>query len=556
MASSYDTDFVVIGSGFGGSVAALRLSQKGYRVRVVEAGRRWSASTFPSSNWELRKFLWQPALRCFGLQRMTLLEDALVASGAGVGGGSLIYGNTLYTPGEAFFGSPMIAAMGGREALMPYLELARKMMGVVPNPRLVAVDHVLRATATRIGRGETFAPSPVGVYFGDATGETADPYFLGDGPARRGCTGCAGCFTGCRDDGKNSLDKNYLYLAERLGCEILAEHEVTSIVPLDSDGRAGYEILARQTTRPGEQSRRFRTRGVVIAAGVMGTLRLLLTNKADGTLSRLSDCLGRQVRTNSEVILAVRARDRHANFSAGVAASSSVFIDAHTQIQGDRYGSGSDALALLSTLLVNGGGRWPRPLRWLGTIAANPLDFLRTLRPGGFARQTILLIAMQDLESRLRVRLKPLPWPLRGARLSSAAEGGERIPAYIPQANAFAREIAAEIDGIPLNALNEVLLNAPVTAHILGGCPIGASPDDGVVDTDQRVFGYHNLLIADGSVIPANLGVNPALTILAMAERALAALPLKAPAKQPMRWLRVDQAWETHSLLCRPRAEE
>jgi cholesterol oxidase len=524
--TTFDVDFVVVGSGFGGSVAALRLAEKGYRVLVVEAGRRWRPDQFPATNWESRSITWAPGLGLYGLQSLELLRHTLVARGVGVGGGSLIYGNTLFVPREPFFATPVIQELGGHAALLPHYERAQQMMGVVANPRLFEPDHLLRETAAEYGRDDTFTPSPVGVFFGEPEQTVPDPYFGGDGPHRTGCTFCGGCFTGCRVGAKNSLDLNYLYLAERLGARILPETQVTSIRPLSSDGGDGYEVSTRQSTRRRRRQRQTITaRGVVVAAGVMGTLRLLLAGRQRGDLPRLSDRLGDLVRTNSETILAVRTRGSDIDFSLGLSASSSVFPDEHTQIQGDRYGAGSDFLALLSNLLVDGGGALKRPLRFAGTLARHPFRFVNALRPSGFARQTMILVVMQDHDNCLRiVRRRRWFWPFaRG--LASEAGSGPTAPTSIPIANDFARRLAARTGGVPLGSLTEVLLNAPVTAHILGGCVMAGSPEHGVVDLEQRVFGYRNLYVCDGSVIPTNLGVNPALSILAFSERAMSLIP-------------------------------
>jgi cholesterol oxidase len=546
-AGGHDCDYAVIGSGFGGSVAALRLAQKGYRVQVLEAGRSWNADDFPASNWDTRRYIWAPPL-LHGLQRMKQMRHLLVVAGTGVGGGSLIYGNTLFSPGESFFSAPIVRRLGGAQALLPYFELAQKMMGVVPNPRLTQTDEVLRRTAATYGREDSFTPSPVGVFFGPEGQTVEDPYFLGQGPGRTGCDGCGRCFIGCPSRAKNSLDLNYLYLAQRLGARVVPQTLVRRLRPLSEDGADGYELETRSYAAPrGRRRGRLRARAVVVAGGVLGSVQLLLEARLRGDLPRLSSRVGWEVRSNSESILGVMARDRSVDRSRGLAASSSVFPDEHTQVQADRYPAGSDVLSLLSTLLVDGGGRLPRWLRLLGTIIRHPLDFLRTLLPWGFSRRSAVLVVMQDLESSLRFVLRRRWWWPFSRTLASRLGGGKRVPAYIPAGNTFARRMAKQMDGIPLSSLSEVLLNAPVTAHILGGAVMAETPEAGVVDLDQRVFGYKNLLVCDGSVIPANLGVNPALSILAFAERAMAAVPIK----DELRALRVDEAWQVRDLLCR-----
>jgi cholesterol oxidase len=515
-------DFVIIGSGFGGSVAALRLSQKGYAVSVLEAGRRWQTSDFPRSNWDARRYLWAPMLGCTGPQRMQLTRHALVLGGVGVGGGSLIYGNTLYEPGPEFFDHPDIQAIGGAESLRPCFDRAREMMGVVDNPMLTPMDHALREAASELDTSDRFRPSPVGVFFGQPGVEVPDPYFNGRGPPRTGCTGCGGCFIGCRIGAKNTLDRNYLHLAEQHGCRVRSSCRVTRIEPLSPDGEDGYRIH----TRPGpggEPTPPIETRGVVVAAGVVGTLQILL-NAQRSDLPRLSSSLGRGVRTNGETVLAVRSRDSEQDHSKGLAASSSVWIDSQTQVQADRYPAGSNAMTWMSTLMVDGGGWIPRWLKLFGVLLRHPLDFLRSLWPGQWARQTAFLVVMQSRESRLRIRLTRSWLPPFRRCLQTYADGPPP-PRWISQGNAFARRLAKRVGGYPLSSLNEVLLGRPVTAHILGGCPVGDSIEDSVIDRNHQVHGYANLYICDGTVVPANLGVNPALSILALSERAMDQIP-------------------------------
>jgi len=545
-----DYDSIVIGSGFGGSVAALRLSQKGYRVAVIEEGRRWAPEAFPRSTWDSRRYYWLPRLGCFGIQRLDPLRHALVVGGAGVGGGSLVYGNTLFVPRRSFFGRPAIRALGGAAELMPYYELANRMMGTTANPRLFEPDRILRQTAEQYGRGHTFTASPVGVYFGEPERWSPDPYFHGEGPERQGCNTCGGCFVGCRHHAKNSLDRNYLYLAERLGAEIIAERRVTAICPLGEDGAQGFEVQTERSMGARRRPRRYRTRRLVVAAGVMGSVRLLLECKRRGLLPRLSSQLGRDVRTNSEAILGVLA-PRGTDYSQGIAASSSVFPDEHTQVQTDRYPAGSDTLALMSSLLVDGGGRIPRALRFAAEAIKRPRELLEVAFPRDFARRCIVLVVMQDHDSSLRLVARRR-W-LRGGGYGLASKReGEALPTYIPEANEFARRMAKRLGGIALSSLSEVLWDAPATAHILGGCTIAEDPDRGVVDGRQRVFGYRNMLVVDGSVIPTNLGVNPALSILAFAERAMSFIPTKRGDLGGMRLLRVDRRWGVEKLLLRP----
>jgi len=550
LAVGLDVDWAVVGSGFGGSVAAMRLAQKGYRVTVFEMGRRFGVEDFPKTSWDARRFLWAPALGCYGIQRIDLLRHVTVLGGAGVGGGSLVYGNTRFTPLERFFGRELIGEMGGRPGLMPWFELARRMLGVVENPRLFEPDKLLRQTAAEYGREDTFTPSPVGVFFGEEDRTVPDPYFGGEGPERTGCNFCGGCFIGCRVGAKNTLDLNYLHFAQKLGARILPETEVIDIRPLSEDGGEGYELTTRRVTGLLRHPvQRFRVGGVVLAGGVLGTVRLLGRLAQNGRLPRLSPRLGSGVRTNSETIVGVMARDRGADYSRGIAASSSVFPDDHTQIQADRYPAGSDAMGLMATLLTDGGGRVPRPLRWLGNVMRHPVDFLRVAIPLGFARRSIILVVMQDLEGSLRLTVRRSVLPPFGTRLTSELEAGEGIPTWIPIANDFARRLARRMNGIPGNMTGEVLLNRPTTAHILGGCCMGRDPDEGVVDLQNRAFGYRNLLVCDGSVIPVNLGVNPALSITAFAERAMSFVPPNE-GREP-RYFDFERNWGVDTLLGR-----
>jgi cholesterol oxidase len=537
-----DYDYIIIGSGFGGSVSALRLAQKGYRVAVLESGKRWADKDFPKTNWKLSQFLWMPKLRLFGIQRLNLLKDVLILSGAGVGGGSLVYANTLYIPPDSFFEQPLVLALGGKTKLMPFFELAQKMLGVTPNPKLWPADTFLRETAAEFQAEASFKPTSVGVYFGPEGQSMPDPYFGGEGPDRTGCTHCGGCMIGCRVGAKNTLVKNYLYFAEKLGVTIYPETRVNEIIPHSGDGELGYTIRTTSSTSlNGTPRQLFRTQGVVFSAGVLGSLKLLLEMKKRGHLPHLSPMLGRTVRTNSEVILGVTVRDTKADHSQGIAITSSVYPDADSHIEPVRYPAGSDAMGLLATLLTDGGGKIPRPLRFVGNILKHPRDFSKVLSPFGFARQSIILLFMQTLDNSLQVGLKPRwKWPF-GAFLTSAPEQGNKVPSYIPLANDFGRKMAQKMDAIPGNTLNEVLLDIPTTAHILGGCAIAQTPQEGVIDLQNRVFGYKNMLVCDGSMIPVNLGVNPSLTITSLSEHAMSYIPVKQG--HTYRPLEVEQSW-------------
>ncbi|RHX88563.1 GMC family oxidoreductase [Leptospira stimsonii] len=522
----YDFDYIVVGSGFGGSVSALRLSQKGYKVAVIESGKRWNSADFPKTNWNLRKFLWFPKLFCFGIQRINFLNDVMVLSGAGVGGGSLVYANTLYVPPEPFWKKTVVHKMGGRKTILPFYELAKKMLGVVENPRTWEPDKYMQETAKTFGIESSFIKTPVGVHFGKSG---VDPYFGGEGPERNSCNDCGGCMVGCRYNAKNTLDKNYLYFAEKAGAVVVPETKVSRLIPLSEDGSEGYELQTEKTTSIfGSPRRSYKARGVVLSAGVLGTLGLLLKMKEEGILPNLSKRLGHIVRTNSESLIGVTLKDKKADLSHGIAITSSVFPDEHTHIEPVRYSNGSDAMnGLAAGVIVDGGGSIPRQLRFLIEVLKHPVHSISLLNPIGFARRTIILLVMQTVDNSIEIiRKRRWIWPFQKS-LSSTQETGEKIPTYIPIANEFARRLAKITNGVARSSINEALLDIPATAHILGGCNIAETPEEGVVDLQNRVFGYQNLRICDGSMIPANLGVNPSLTITALSERAMSFVPLK-----------------------------
>jgi cholesterol oxidase len=515
-------DVVVVGSGFGGSVAALRLTEKGYRVVVLEAGRRWRAEDFPKTNWNIRRYLWFPRLGMRGIQRLRLLKDALVLSGSGVGGGSLVYAGVLYEPLDAFWRDPQWAAIADwKSELAPYYALARQMLGVTRTPFDTPADGVMRELAERFGVAGSHHPTEVGIYFGRPGERAADPFFGGEGPDRAGCLGCGGCMVGCRHDAKNSLDRNYLYLAEKNGARVYPDSQVVDVAPRHGAYRVMFE-------RPGgwfqKHRRTVEAEHVVFAAGVLGTLDLLLRMKDHGRLPHLSERLGQTVRTNSETIVGATARDTSVDYSAGVAITSSIHPDGDTHIEPCRYPKGSNLMGLLSTVLVGDGGRLPRPVRFAAETVRHPLVFLRSLSVYRWSERTVILLVMQSRRNSLRLRLKR---GVVGNHLSSSRGKGEPDPTYVAVANRAARIAAEAIGGDPGSTLNEVLLGIPVTAHILGGACIGASAETGVIDPYHRVFGHPGLYVVDGSAISANLGANPSLTITAQAERAMAYWPNK-----------------------------
>lgn len=522
-------DFVVVGSGFGGSVSALRLAEKGYRVLVLEMGKRWRPQDFPETNWSLRKFFWFPSLLCYGIQRLTLLRDVLVLHGAGVGGGSLVYANVLMKPEPEAFRDPKWRDLEEWEkALAPHYEEVSRMLGVTPNRTFTRADEALREVAREMGVEDTFRPTEVAVFFGEPEKEVPDPYFGGEGPPRTGCTFCGGCMAGCRVGAKNTLDRNYLYLAEKRGAQILPETRVTCVEALPG---GGYRLSTERSTGlfSGGGRRTFEAAGVVLSAGVLGTVPLLLESRRRGALPGVSMRLGDYTRTNSEALLGVQAGDGGQDLCEGIGITSHFFPDPQTRIEPCRYAKGSDVMCLLGTPLTDGGTALTRPLKWLWNCIQRPGDFLATLWPLDRARRTVILLVMQTVDNRTNLVLKRRwYWPF-GKKLASVPPEDRpvRVPPYIPVANETARRVAAKVGGFPQSALNEVLLNVPTTAHILGGCTMGRSADDGVVDSRCRVFGCENLYVADGSVIGANLGVNPSLTIAALAEHAMSFIPEK-----------------------------
>jgi cholesterol oxidase len=521
------TDVVVVGSGFGGSTAALRLTEKGYRVTVLEAGRRFADDELPKTSWDLRRYLWAPRLGCFGVQRIHLLPDVLVMAGAGVGGGSLNYANTLYQPPPAFFQDPQWAGITDWQAeLAPYYEQASRMLGVTTNPSTTPADEVVREVAEQMGVGATFTSTPVGVFYGEPGVTVPDPYFGGAGPERTGCTECGSCMTGCRVGGKNTLVKNYLYLAERAGAVVEPMATVTRISPRPG---GGWEVEAVRTGawREKRTVRRWTCDQVVLAAGTYGTQRLLHAMKDDGTLPGLSPRLGHQTRTNSEAVLAATGRKGAVDYSRGVAITSSFHLDEHTHVEPVRYGRGSNAIGLLQTVLVDGGGRLPRWLKALGVIARNPAAFVRTLSVRNWSERTVIALVMQSRDNSIVVSGRPGRWG--GRSLTSRPGTGEPVPTWIPGGHEAVRRMADLIGGDPGGAFTD-LVDIPMTAHFLGGCAIGATPDDGVIDAYHRVHGYPGLSVVDGSAVSANLGVNPSLTITAQAERATALWPNKGEA--------------------------
>ncbi|MGI9647907.1 MAG: GMC family oxidoreductase N-terminal domain-containing protein [Acidimicrobiia bacterium] len=517
----FDYDVAVIGSGFGGSVAALRLTEKGYRVGVMEAGRRYTDDTLPKSSWDLGRFFWFPKLGLRGIQRLSLLRDVLILSGAGVGGGSLVWANVCYEPLDDAFDDPQWSHITDwKKELAPFYDQARRMLGVEQVPFETNADQVMRAVGRDLGVEHTFHLNDVAVHFGPPGEEVPDPYFGGEGPARAGCHHCGGCMVGCRYNAKNRLDKNYLYLAEKNGAVIHADHMVIDVEPL-ADG--GYRIRTRNPaawlTRP---TRSYTANQVVFAAGALGTTRLLMQLRDEGRLPNLSPCLGYQVRTNSEAVVGASAPSTDIDYSHGVAITSSIHPDPDTTIEPVRYPAGSNSMGLLSTILVDGGGRVPRWMRFLAAAVRHPVTFIRSLSVRHWSERTVILLVMQSIDNSLRL-LRKKSW--FGTRITSAHDTGKPNPRFLPVANQSARAAGDHMGGFGGSSLNEVLLNIPITAHILGGACVADSAESGVIDPYHRVFGHPGLHVVDGAAVAANLGVNPSLTITAMAERAMAMWP-------------------------------
>src|SRR4051794_12531695 len=521
-----DYDWVVVGSGFGGSVSALRLREKGYSVGVLECGKRFSDADFPKSTWDLRRYFWAPRIGLRGIFRMSTFKDVAIVSGSGVGGGSLGYANTLYRARRRFYEDPQWSALNDWEAVLaPHYDEAERMLGVVAYDQDDPADDLLREFAREIGVEDTYAKTRVGVLLDGAPGQRMpDPFFGGAGPDRTACLRCGRCMVGCPHGAKNTLVKNYLYLAEQAGAEVFPERMVVDVKPLGApDGSEGYEIT---TEHPGAWFRRrrrtFTARGVVFAAGPLGTNKLLASCKLHGSLPRLSDRIGELVRTNSEAILAVTLPLGAPDIQKRVAITGSIYPDPDTHIETVVYGDAADSMSSLYTVLVGNGTRVTRPLKLIGAAARHPVTFLKLCDPRGWSRRTIIVLVMQTLDNAIELTARRTR---RGARLQTRNDSERPIPTFIPVANQFAAWLAKRTGGTAQTAFMEAVANIPTTAHVLGGAVIGADASRGVVDAHQRVFGYENLLVCDGSAVPANVGVNPSLTITAMAEHAMSHVP-------------------------------
>ncbi len=517
----YDFDYIIVGSGFGGSVAALRLAEKGYTILVLEKGKRLGAGDFPRRNWNVKKWFWMPWLRFFGFFKLTWFRHVTVLSGVGVGGGSLVYANTLPVPKPSFFQSKSWSHLADWEQeLKEFYPLASTMLGTVVCPRLETGDKALRTLAEQIGKSDQFEPTSVAVFFGEPEKTVPDPYFNGKGPERSGCTFCGGCMVGCRYNAKNTLDKNYLYLAEKLGVTIRAESEVYDVLPPGrGDGSEGYRVRWRSSTAVFKKKGEFTAGGVVFSGGVLGTVDLLLKLKR-ASLPNLSECVGSRVRTNSESLIGVTTLDRETVFSDGVAISSILHTDEHSHLEPVRYPAGSGFWRLLGFPVAGGRNLLIRLVNVARDLVRHPVRNLKVFFVGDWAKRTQILLFMQTLDSTLRFK--------RGLfGMKSSEESGKRPTALMPEARALADRYAGIVKGKPMVLLSETLLGIPTTAHILGGCVMGRDRSEGVIDKDNRVFGYENMYVCDGSMISANPGVNPSLTITALTERAMSKIPEK-----------------------------
>ena len=516
-------DYVIIGSGFGGSVSALRLSQKGYKVLVIEKGKWYTANDYPKTNWNLRKWLWEPRARLYGFFKMTYLNHVTILSGVGVGGGSLTYANTLPVPKKEFFQSGSWAQLEDWEKeLKPYYKEAYRMLGAEENPKFGPADEVIKNLASELGRSDHFSTTKVAVHFGEPGKTVSDPYFDGLGPDRAGCIHCGACMTGCRHNAKNTLDKNYLYLAQQLGAEIIAEQEVCNVVPLDGEeGVTGYSVFFNKSTGRGKQQK-VKAKNIVFAGGVMGTVPLLLKLKARRSLPNLSEKVGCNIRTNNESLLVVTSTDRDTkDYSEGIAIGSIMDVDENSHLEPVRYGKGSSFFRMLSIPYVPHKRSLIRILGIFGVAVKKPLLLLKTIFHRKYSESTVIMLFMQTLDSTLRLKLGKI------TQLKTTAESGEAPSGFIPEAARLANILGKKLKAIPYANFTDVLLGTPTTAHVLGGAVMGKDASQGVIDKNNKVFGYENMMVCDGSMISANPGVNPSLSITAISELAMSKIPKK-----------------------------
>ncbi|RXJ51482.1 GMC oxidoreductase [Gelidibacter gilvus] len=515
-------DYIIVGSGFGGSVSALRLSQKGYKVLVVEKGKWFEAKDFPKTNWNFKKWLWMPGLRFFGIMKLSVFKHIAIISGTGVGGGSLVYANTLPTPKSAFFMSGSWKDLNDWEnELKPYYDEALRMLGATKNPILFDGDLGLKKMSEDLGIAEKFDATRVAVFFGTPNKKQKDPYFNGEGPDRSGCNFCGACMTGCRYNAKNTLDKNYLYLAQKHGAEILAENEVVDVRPIGStDGSQGYEVSLKSSTKFFKQRQKITTKGVIFSGGVLGTVKLLLKLKKF-SLPDLSDKLGEDIRSNNETLVSVTGLDKEKNFSKGVAIGSILDTDENSHLEICRYGEGSNAWKLVHLPYVTGSNVISRLFKISAKFLKNPVDYFKIYFLNGWAKNTVVLLFMQTLDSTLKFKRN------RFGQMTSNVSTGLAPTPFIPESIKLVKAYRKAINGVSTSFALETLAGIPSTAHILGGAVMGKDYTTGVIDKDNKVFGYQNMFVIDGAMISANPGVNPSLSITAIAERAMDQIPNK-----------------------------
>lgn len=520
MNSESPYDFVIIGSGFGGAVSALRLVEKGYRVLLIEKGKRFQSKDFPKNNLNLKKWLWLPLLKCFGIFKITLFKHVGVVSGVGYGGGSLVYANTLPIPTKAFYNTGSWAKLEDWEnELKPYYALAESMLGSTPTPIPGPADLALKELAEKEGKEKEYSPTKVAVFFGEQGKTVKDPFFKGEGPDRAGCTYCGACMTGCRENAKNTLDKNYLYLAEKKGLDVLTEKEVIDVIPIDESGANGYTIRFKNATSFNKKITEVESKGVIFSGGVLGSVKLLLHLKKK-SLPNLSSRLGCDIRTNNESLIGIINDKNDKDFSKGVAIGSILHTDENSHLEVVRYGKGSSFWRFTFAPLAYGNTLLNRLGNLIKNTLKKPFRIAKVALQWNFTTKNSILLFMQTLDSTLQFKAS-------GNGMSSSLQNGPKPSSFIPEAEDLARKYAEIVDGEPFILSSEVITGSPTTAHILGGCVIGSDETHGVINTDQKIFNYKNLWVVDGSAVSANPGVNPSLTITAMAERAMDKIPVK-----------------------------
>jgi cholesterol oxidase len=516
-------DYLIVGSGFGGSVSAYRLSKKGYKVLVVEKGKWYQANDFPKTNWNFRKWLWMPRLRFFGIMKLTIFRHVAILSGTGVGGGSLVYANTLPIPKSTFFKTGSWSQLKDWETeLSPHYLEALRMLGATKNPKLFDGDKALQKVAQNLGLGDKFDATTVAVYFGEENVTKEDPYFNGEGPERTGCNFCGACMTGCRNNSKNTLDKNYLYLAQKYGAEILAENEVIDVKPIRAaDGADGYQIVLKRSTKFFKKKRTITSKGVIFSGGVLGTVKLLLKLKAT-SLPLISDKLGQDIRTNNETLVSVSSLEKDKNYSKGIAIASILAADENSHLEVVRYAEGSNAWKLLHLPYVTGKNVFRRFGKLLVSLFKSPIKYFKIYLVNSWAKQTVVLLFMQTLDSTLRFKRNKL------GMMRSTVSSGKKPTPFIPESVKLIEEYRKTVNGVSTSFALETTAGIASTAHILGGAVMGENASKGVIDKENKIFGYENLYIIDGSMISANPGVNPSLSITAIAEHAMAQIPNKS----------------------------